>query len=102
MATSWISARAVGSPSTRSVSWASAPSIPRPSRNPDAAGATAPGRLARQATVVAEAAGLDRARLLKWILAYAGLSAAWSLGDGEKPGLDLAVAAIAAQELAST
>jgi streptomycin 6-kinase len=71
-------------------------------RNPDAAVATAPGRLARQATVVAEAAGLDRARLLKWILAYAGLSAAWSLGDGEKPGLDLAVAAIAAQELAST
>ena len=68
--------------------------------NPDAAVATAPGRLARQADVVAAAACLDRARLLKWVLAYAGLSAAWSLEDGDDPALALAVAEIAVGELA--
>jgi streptomycin 6-kinase len=64
--------------------------------NPDPAIATAPGRLARQATVVAEAAGLERKQLLKWILAWAGLSAVWFLEDGVKPELDLTVAEIAA------
>ncbi|WP_119459047.1 aminoglycoside phosphotransferase family protein [Rhodospirillaceae bacterium SYSU D60014] len=68
--------------------------------NPDLEVATATGRLARQAAVVAEAAGLERVRLLKWILAWAGLSAVWYLGDGVKPELDLAVAEIAAAELA--
>ena len=68
--------------------------------NPDAAVATAPGRLARQADVVAAAAGLERARLLQWVLAYAGLSAAWSLEDGDDPALAFAVAEIAAGELA--
>lgn len=70
-------------------------------RNPDLAAATAPGRLARQARVVAEAAGLDRARLLKWVLAYAGLSAAWHLGDDKKSELDHAVAELAAAELST-
>jgi streptomycin 6-kinase len=69
-------------------------------RNPDLAVATAPGRLARQSRVVAEAASLERARLLQWILAYAGLSAAWFLGDGVSPELDLVVAELAAAELA--
>jgi streptomycin 6-kinase len=69
-------------------------------RNPDRETATAPGRLARQAAVIAEAAGLERARLLKWVLACAGLSAAWLLGDGETSELDVAVAEIAASELA--
>jgi streptomycin 6-kinase len=68
-------------------------------RNPDFETATAPGRLARQAAVIAEAAGLDRERLLQWIFAFAGLSAAWILGDGEEPTLDLAVAEIARAEL---
>jgi streptomycin 6-kinase len=67
--------------------------------NPDLAIATAPGRLARQASVVAAAAGLERARLLRWILAWAGLSAAWYLEDGETPELALAVAQLAASEL---
>ena len=67
--------------------------------NPDHHTATAPGRLARQATVVAEAAGLERARLLRWILAYAGLSAAWTLEDGDDATPALAVAAIAAAEI---
>jgi streptomycin 6-kinase len=69
-------------------------------RNPDLEIATAPGRLARQATIIAEAARLDRARLLRWVFAYAGLSAAWLLGDGEDATLDLTVAELAAAEVA--
>lgn len=69
--------------------------------NPDLEVATAPGRLARQAHVVAEAAGLERHRLLQWVLAYAGLSAAWHLEDGEDDlaAPTLEVARIAAAEL---
>lgn len=60
--------------------------------NPDWDVATSTGRLARQATIVAEAAGLERSRLMRWILAYAGLSAAWSLNDGDSPDLALSIA----------
>ncbi len=67
--------------------------------NPDLETAAAPGRLARQAAVVAAAAGLERARLLRWVLAYAGLSAAWTLSDDEHPEIALAVAEIAAAAL---
>lgn len=67
--------------------------------NPELAIVTASGRLARQLDVVVEAAGLERRRLLKWILAYAGLSAAWFLGDGETAETNLAVAEVAAAEL---
>jgi streptomycin 6-kinase len=59
--------------------------------NPDAKTATAAGRLARQVDGVAEAAGLERKRLLQWILAEAGLSAAWRLKDGESPKTELIV-----------
>jgi streptomycin 6-kinase len=68
-------------------------------RNPDAQVALRPGRFSRQVAVVADAGGLDRARLLKWTLAFTGLSAAWILGDGDTPELDLAVAELAAAEL---
>jgi streptomycin 6-kinase len=68
--------------------------------NPDRSLAAAPGRLAQQSMVVAEAARLDRSRLLKWVLAYAGLSAAWSLGSNSgDPECAFAVAEIAALEL---
>lgn len=67
--------------------------------NPDSAVTTAPGRLARQAEVVAAAARLDRARLLRWVAAYAGLSAAWTLGEGGDAALALTVAQIALAEL---
>lgn len=70
--------------------------------NPDARTAAAPGRLARQVDVVADAAGLERRRLLRWIVAYAGLSAAWSLEDGGDPSLALAMAELAAAELGGT
>ena len=68
-------------------------------RDPDFQVATSPGRLARQAHVLAEAASLDRDRLLAWTLAFAGLSAAWIIGDGDEPTLDLAVAELAAAEI---
>ncbi len=67
--------------------------------NPDPKTAAAPGRLARRADVVAEAAGLDRRRLLMWVLAWSGLSAVWMLEGGEAPDHALAVAAQAAAEL---
>lgn len=69
--------------------------------NPDLEVATASGRLTRQLAVVAEAVGLERGRLLRWILAYAGLSAAWTLRDGEDATLALTVAELAAAELAN-
>jgi streptomycin 6-kinase len=65
--------------------------------NPDREVATAPGRLERQLTVVAGSASLDRTRLLKWVLAYAGLSASWSLDDGDDAGPALAIAEQAAK-----
>lgn len=60
---------------------------------------TSPGRLLRQVDVIAAAARIERRRLLQWILAYAGLSAAWILDDGDTPELEFAVAEIAAAEL---
>ena len=68
-------------------------------RNPNAQVALAPGRFSRQATALADAAGLDRTRLLQWTLAFTGLSAAWILDDGDQPDLDLAVAELAIAEL---
>src|SRR5215213_5970226 len=68
-------------------------------RNPNAQVALALGRFSRQATVLADVAGLDRTRLLQWTLAFTGLSAAWILDDGDQPDLDLAVAELAAAEL---
>jgi streptomycin 6-kinase len=70
-------------------------------RNPDSATALAPGRFARQVEVLADAARLDRHRLLKWTLAFAGLSMAWHLADGERADLDRAVAGLAAAALAA-
>jgi streptomycin 6-kinase len=70
--------------------------------NPDHETAIAPGRLGRQASVVAAAAGLDRDRLLHWILAYAGLSAAWTLNEGGCAWTALEVARLAAAEIGAS
>jgi streptomycin 6-kinase len=72
--------------------------------NPDLADpthpvATEPGRFARRVEVVVQAARLKRERLLRWILAWAGLSAAWFLTDGDSAAIDLRVAELAAAEL---
>lgn len=69
--------------------------------NPDRPVATRPGRFHRRLSVVTEAAGLERHRLLQWVLAWTGLSAAWFLEDKNPLAeIDLAIAAFAATELA--
>jgi streptomycin 6-kinase len=67
--------------------------------NPDPETATAPDRLARRIAVVAEAVGFEPGRLLRWVLAWAGLSAAFARDDGLSPLGALAVAERAAAEL---
>lgn len=56
-------------------------------------------RFARRVDLIVEAAGIERERLLQWTLAFAGLSAAWILGDGDEPAADFAVAGMALAEL---
>ncbi|MBD9529153.1 aminoglycoside phosphotransferase family protein [Paracoccus sp. PAR01] len=69
--------------------------------DPDRPVATKPGRFHKRLNVVAEAAGLERYRLLQWILAWTGLPAAWFLEDDDPLAkVDLEIAAIAASELA--
>ena len=60
------------------------------------------GMLEMTCIFVAAAAGLERGRLLRWILAWPGLSAAWSLEDGDDPVAALSVAEMAAAELAGS
>jgi streptomycin 6-kinase len=73
--------------------------------NPDLSDPTPPvairhERFLRRFEIVVERAGIERVRLLNWILAWAGLSAAWFLGDGESAEIDLCVAEMAMAELA--
>jgi streptomycin 6-kinase len=68
-------------------------------RNPDVATALSPGRLQRQARIASEEAGLEFRRLLKWILAYAGIGAVWSMESGHDPKPGMQIAEIAAAEL---
>jgi len=69
--------------------------------NEDLPTISAPGRLQRQLRIVATEAALQPKRLLQWIAAYSGLSAAWFLGDGSTALAQspLAVARIALTEL---
>jgi streptomycin 6-kinase len=60
--------------------------------------AKTPGLLRRRLGLVAHAADLDPTRLLSWIVAYAGLSAAWTIDDGGDPTNALEIAEIAAAE----
>jgi streptomycin 6-kinase len=57
-----------------------------------------PDLFARRVAIVAERAGVERSRLLDWIIAWTGLSAAWYIGDGTSPDIDLAVAGMAIAE----
>lgn len=73
-------------------------------RDPTPEVALAPGVFERRLEIVTEAAGLNRERLLKWIFAFAGLSAAWIYGDGEDSdpvqlSLDLAIMRLAGTAL---
>jgi streptomycin 6-kinase len=67
--------------------------------NPDHETATSPKNFARRLDVIGEAAGLDRTRLLQWILAWSGLSAAWSFDERTPPDTCLRVADLAAEQL---
>ncbi len=66
-------------------------------RNPDPARALAPGRMERQAALVAGLTGIAEARIWAWAAAVAGLSAAWTLSDGGAADADLALARRALQ-----
>lgn len=68
--------------------------------NPDETAAD-PGRFDRRVAIVCEEAGLERTRLLRWVLAWAGLSAAFSLEDQESPASALKIARLAAVRLAA-
>nr|WP_321983386.1 aminoglycoside phosphotransferase family protein [uncultured Lichenicoccus sp.] len=68
--------------------------------NPDLAAAAEPSRFVRRLAVVTKAARMERKRLLLWILAWCGLSSAFSMEDGDTSPLDvLRVAELAAAEL---
>ena len=66
-------------------------------RNPDAGRALAAGRMERQAALVAALTGIPPERVLAWVAAAAGLSAAWTLSDGGDAAADLALARRALQ-----
>jgi streptomycin 6-kinase len=66
--------------------------------NPGAAVALAPGRLERQLDVISETTGIDRHRMLRWAVAWTGLSSCWSEGSGLDPGHTLTLG-LAAQRL---
>jgi streptomycin 6-kinase len=67
--------------------------------NPDHKTATMPARLSHQIRVVADAAHLERHRLLAWIVGWAGLSAAFLVDDGLPPDDALTIVELAAAEL---
>jgi len=61
--------------------------------------ATRPERFAARLQIVSARSGIEPRRLLEWIIAWTGLSAAWIIADGDDPAVDLAVANLAAAAL---
>jgi streptomycin 6-kinase len=70
--------------------------------NPDRAIANDPSIFLKRVQIVSELAQIDRKRLLQWILAWCGLSAAWMIEDGNDGGFDMGVAQLAYDELNTT
>lgn len=66
--------------------------------DPERPVAVVPERFRRRLEIVAERSGIARRRLLDWIIAYTGISAAWLINDGKAPEVDLAVAELALAE----
>lgn len=66
--------------------------------NPDYETASAPGRFTQRIDVVAKAANLDHQRLVQWILAWSGLSAAFLLKNELTPDAAFRMAELAAAE----
>ncbi|WP_431279593.1 aminoglycoside phosphotransferase family protein [Leifsonia poae] len=50
--------------------------------NPSAEVALTPGRFERQLAVISDETGIDRDRMLRWAVAWTGLSSCWSEGSG--------------------
>jgi streptomycin 6-kinase len=69
--------------------------------NPDDASALAPECFARRIAIISTVAGIDRRRLLQWVLAWAGLSATWMIEDGGELDSRLEMAKLAASALDS-
>jgi streptomycin 6-kinase len=59
--------------------------------------ATLPGRLEARLAIVVSETGVEPERLLRWIVAWTGLSAAWFIGDADDKGaaIDLTINAMA-------
>ncbi len=70
--------------------------------DPDPPVAIVPGCFERRLEIVLEKSGLERRRLLGWILAWCGLSAAWFLGDGDPAEVNFAIGEKAAALLDET
>lgn len=68
--------------------------------DPEPPVAIVPGCFERRLEIVAGQAGLERRRLLQWVVAWCGLSAAWYLNDGDDAAVDLDIAAQAQALLA--
>jgi streptomycin 6-kinase len=72
--------------------------------NPDLGDATLhvarnAARFRRRMEIVVRRSGIERRRVLEWILAWCGLSAAWFISDGMSAEIDLAIAALAVAEI---
>lgn len=69
--------------------------------NPDHQTALRPGRLEAQVRLIAKTADLEPRRLLKWAVAWSGLSVAFLIEDGASPALALEILQLAYSELSS-
>ena len=67
--------------------------------NPDAGTATKPGRLAEQVRIISKITEIEPRRLLQWIIALAGLSAAWEINDNGNANSAFQVAELALTQL---
>ncbi|HCR2031809.1 TPA: APH(6) family putative aminoglycoside O-phosphotransferase, partial [Enterobacter cloacae] len=67
--------------------------------NPVPPVATVPETFQQRLSIVTGMADLDRERLLKWIIAWCGLSTAWSLSSNETVSTTIKVAELAMTEL---
>lgn len=67
--------------------------------DPEPAVATRRDRFLARLAIVTARSGIERERMLAWILAWCGLSAAWFLADGDSAEIDLRVAALALAEI---
>ncbi|WP_426747653.1 aminoglycoside phosphotransferase family protein [Myxococcus faecalis] len=67
--------------------------------NPELPLAVLPEVFQRRVQGVSEASGMERGLLLRWVLAWTGLSAAWLVEEGADATVDLRVAALAAAAL---